>query len=76
MQCCYTWKDFVILDLGVQWSNFHKPLCYYDNFSLLDAITMLLIDVCLQLLITWYIDNIRPGEFGVPKPFYFCFTVR
>ena len=36
---------------------------------------MLLIDTAIHLIITWYLDNVRPGEFGVPKPLYFCFTV-
>ncbi|XP_067683948.1 phospholipid-transporting ATPase ABCA3-like [Haliotis asinina] len=59
---------------GVQWSNFHEPATVDDNFTLLDAILMLLGDTAIHLLITWYLDNVRPGEFGVPKPFYFPFT--
>ncbi|XP_071081906.1 phospholipid-transporting ATPase ABCA3-like isoform X2 [Haliotis cracherodii] len=59
---------------GVQWSNFHEPATVDDNFSLLDAILMLLGDTAIHLLITWYMDNVWPGEFGVPKPFYFPFT--
>ena len=60
---------------GAQWSNFHKPASVDDNFTLLDAMIMLLIDTVIHLIITWYLDNVRPGEFGVPKPLYFCFTV-
>ncbi|XP_046544461.1 phospholipid-transporting ATPase ABCA3-like [Haliotis rubra] len=59
---------------GVQWSNFHEPATVDDNFSLLDAMLMLLGDTAIHLLITWYLDNVWPGEFGVPKPFYFPFT--
>ncbi|XP_067683949.1 phospholipid-transporting ATPase ABCA3-like [Haliotis asinina] len=59
---------------GVQWSNFHEPATVDDNFTLLDAMLMLLGDTAIHLLITWYIDNVWPGEFGVPKPFYFPFT--
>ncbi|XP_046356645.2 phospholipid-transporting ATPase ABCA3-like isoform X2 [Haliotis rufescens] len=59
---------------GVQWSNFHEPATVDDNFSLLDAILMLLGDTAIHLLITWYMDNVWPGEFGVPKPFHFPFT--
>ncbi|XP_067683953.1 phospholipid-transporting ATPase ABCA3-like [Haliotis asinina] len=59
---------------GVQWSNFHEPATVDDNFTLLDAMLMLLGDTAIHLLITWYMDNVRPGEFGVPKPFYFPFT--
>ncbi|XP_067683951.1 phospholipid-transporting ATPase ABCA3-like isoform X2 [Haliotis asinina] len=59
---------------GAQWSNFAEPATIDDNFTLLDAILMLLGDTAIHLLITWYLDNVRPGEFGVPKPFYFPFT--
>ncbi|XP_035828410.1 ATP-binding cassette sub-family A member 3 [Aplysia californica] len=34
---------------------------------------MMIVDIGLHLLITWYMDNIYPGEFGVPKPLYFPF---
>ncbi|PVD25013.1 hypothetical protein C0Q70_15510 [Pomacea canaliculata] len=59
---------------GAQWSNFHQPATVDDNFALLHAMIMLLVDAVIYLLITWYIDNVHPGEFGVPKPVYFCFT--
>ncbi|XP_076468754.1 phospholipid-transporting ATPase ABCA3-like [Babylonia areolata] len=59
---------------GSRWSNVYKRASVDDNFSLLDAMLMLLLDSFLHLLITWYLDNVRPGDFGVPKPLYFCFT--
>lgn len=60
---------------GIQWSNFDQPASVDDNLSLLDAMLMLLVDSAIHLLITWYVDNVWPGEFGVPKPWYFAFTV-
>jgi ATP-binding cassette subfamily A (ABC1) protein 3 len=36
---------------------------------------MMLSDTALYLLVMWYVDAIMPGEFGVPEPFYFPFTV-
>jgi hypothetical protein len=36
---------------------------------------MMLSDTALYLLVTWYVDAVMPGEFGVPEPFYFTFTV-
>lgn len=32
---------------------------------------MLLVDIVILLLITWYVDAVFPGEFGVPQPWYF-----
>ncbi|KAK3796087.1 hypothetical protein RRG08_044081 [Elysia crispata] len=59
---------------GAQWNNFHKPGAVDDNISLLECMLMLLCDSLIHCIITWYLDNVRPGEFGVPKPFYFPFT--
>ncbi|KAL8611831.1 hypothetical protein ACOMHN_041293 [Nucella lapillus] len=59
---------------GAKWNNFSKTATVDDNFTLLQAMVMLLVDSAIHLLITWYIENVRPGEFGVPRPYYFCFT--
>ena len=61
---------------GAKWTNFADTATVDDNYTLLNAMLMLLLDALLHLLVTWYIDNVWPGDFGVPKPFYFCFTVR
>ena len=42
-----------------------------DQFALLYVIIMLWFDFKLYTILAWYIDNIFPGDFGVPKPFYF-----
>jgi len=36
---------------------------------------MLIIDIILYTVITWYLDAVLPGAFGTPQPFYFPFTV-
>ncbi|XP_069101650.1 phospholipid-transporting ATPase ABCA3-like [Argopecten irradians] len=59
---------------GAQWSNFNSPATTDDNFSLGMAMGMLLLDSVVCFLIAWYLDNVRPGEFGVPKPWYFMCT--
>ncbi|XP_041350183.1 phospholipid-transporting ATPase ABCA3-like [Gigantopelta aegis] len=61
---------------GAQWSNIAEPASVDDNYSLLNAMLMLLGDSAIYFLITWYVDNVKPGEFGVPRPWYFPFTVR
>ncbi|KAL3853226.1 hypothetical protein ACJMK2_016782 [Sinanodonta woodiana] len=58
---------------GAQWSNFYRPGTVDDNFSLLDALGMLLVDTVLYMLVAWYVDNVHPGEYGVAQPFYFPF---
>jgi len=60
---------------GVQWNNFYKPGTIDDNFSLLDAMVMLIVDTVLYMLIAWYVDNINPGDAGVAQPPWFPFLV-
>nr|KAG5693903.1 hypothetical protein BaRGS_014344 [Batillaria attramentaria] len=36
---------------------------------------MLLFDTAIHLTITWYLDTVLPGEFGVPQPYNFFLTV-
>ncbi|XP_060066261.1 phospholipid-transporting ATPase ABCA3-like [Ylistrum balloti] len=59
---------------GAKWSNFNEPATVDDNYSLGDAMGMLLLDSIIYFLVAWYMENIRPGEFGIPKPLYFPFT--
>ncbi|XP_070193926.1 phospholipid-transporting ATPase ABCA3-like [Littorina saxatilis] len=58
---------------GAQWDSFTEPASVDNNFSLLYAMIMLVADACLLVVITWYLDNVRPGTFGVPRPWYFPF---
>ena len=60
---------------GAQWNNFYQPGTTDDNFSLLDAMIMLLVDTVLYMLVAWYVDNVNPGEAGVAQPFWFPFMV-
>jgi ATP-binding cassette subfamily A (ABC1) protein 1 len=61
---------------GANWSNiWTSPIIGTgDKYSLAGAIGMLLVDSVLYGLLTWYIEAVWPGEFGVPKPWYFFVT--
>ena len=61
---------------GATWSNiWTSPLMGTgDKYSLAGAIGMLLVDSVLYGLLTWYIEAVFPGEYGVPKPWYFFIT--
>ena len=37
---------------------------------------MLILDSFLYGVVTWYVEAINPGDFGVALPWYFPFTVR
>ena len=34
---------------------------------------MLVVDIVLYIVLTWYIEEVRPGKYGVAKPLYFPF---
>eukprot|EP00045_Choanoeca_perplexa_P016896 m.234753 g.234753 ORF g.234753 m.234753 type:complete len:1739 (-) comp17391_c0_seq2:66-5282(-) len=56
---------------GVQWSTVSKPVSVDDSFTFGTVIFMFWVDTALYLLLTWYMENAFPGEYGIPKPWYF-----
>ncbi|XP_071953037.1 phospholipid-transporting ATPase ABCA3-like [Antedon mediterranea] len=56
---------------GVQWSNISRPISSDDNFTFLDVLVMLVVDAILYGIITWYVEAVFPGEFGIPRKWYF-----
>ncbi|PRD32326.1 UNVERIFIED_CONTAM: ATP-binding cassette sub-family A member 2 [Trichonephila clavipes] len=60
--------------VGVQWSNIAISPVEDDEYSLLSVAIMMLIDAILYSVLVWYIENVHPGSYGLPKPWYFPFT--
>ena len=60
--------------IGIQWYNVPMSPIPEDSFSLAHCIGMMMIDIVIYFVITWYVEAVFPGQFGVPKPWYFCFT--
>ncbi|XP_041455377.1 phospholipid-transporting ATPase ABCA3-like, partial [Lytechinus variegatus] len=58
---------------GVQFSNIGVSPSEGSNFTMATVFGMLILDTVLYLLLTWYIEGIYPGTYGIPKPFYFPF---
>ena len=56
---------------GVQWSSLNQPASVDDDLTLLHVMLMLLLDTVLYGLVTWYVEAVFPGEFGIPQPWYF-----
>ena len=65
---------FWISGVGTKWSNFHKPLSVDYNLSFLHVILAMCAASLFFVIVTWYVDAVKPGEYGVPEPFYFPFT--
>ncbi|CAL1285568.1 unnamed protein product [Larinioides sclopetarius] len=60
--------------VGVQWSNIAISPVEDDDYSLLSVAIMMMIDAILYSILVWYIENVHPGSYGLPKPWYFPFT--
>ena len=58
---------------GVQWSNLSKGVSIDDPFSFGDVLLMMFIDCIVYGILTWYIEAVFPGEYGIPRKFYFPF---
>nr|XP_058142277.1 phospholipid-transporting ATPase ABCA3-like [Dasypus novemcinctus] len=60
-----------IKEIGVKWDNLWKPTSLEDNLIFGYVLAMLLLDAFLYVLVTWYIETVFPGQYGVPQPWYF-----
>ncbi|XP_053776569.1 retinal-specific phospholipid-transporting ATPase ABCA4 isoform X2 [Desmodus rotundus] len=57
--------------LGLQWSNIGNSPVEGDEFSFLMSMKMMLLDAALYGLLAWYLDQVFPGDYGTPLPWYF-----
>ncbi|XP_074118834.1 retinal-specific phospholipid-transporting ATPase ABCA4 isoform X3 [Sminthopsis crassicaudata] len=57
--------------VGLQWGNIGKSPMEGDEFSFLLSIKMMLIDAVLYGFLAWYFDQVIPGDYGTPLPWYF-----
>ena len=59
---------------GLQWHN----LGYRTNstrLSMGETIAYMWLDSFLYIVLVWYLENAFPGEFGVPRPWWFPFSI-
>uniref|UniRef100_A0A452RDE1 ATP binding cassette subfamily A member 3 n=1 Tax=Ursus americanus TaxID=9643 RepID=A0A452RDE1_URSAM len=64
-------STFFSKGVGVQWRDLLSPVNVDDDFSFGQVLGMLLLDSVLYGLVTWYVEAVLPGQFGVPQPWYF-----
>ncbi|XP_025225531.1 ATP-binding cassette sub-family A member 3 [Theropithecus gelada] len=57
--------------MGIQWRDLLSPVNVDDDFCFGQVLGMLLLDSVLYGLVTWYMEAVFPGQFGVPQPWYF-----
>uniref|UniRef100_I3JKY4 P-type phospholipid transporter n=1 Tax=Oreochromis niloticus TaxID=8128 RepID=I3JKY4_ORENI len=71
---CENFSKFEEQGVGIQWRNIAKSPEDGGRYTFITSIIMMLIDALLYWLLTWYIENVFPGQYGIPKPWYFLFT--
>ncbi|XP_077866667.1 phospholipid-transporting ATPase ABCA3-like [Saccoglossus kowalevskii] len=59
--------------VGVTWDNLFNQVSVDDTSSMGLIYAMFIVDAIIYWLIAWYVEAVFPGEYGVPKPFYFLF---
>ncbi|XP_058835896.1 phospholipid-transporting ATPase ABCA3-like isoform X2 [Topomyia yanbarensis] len=62
--------------IGLQWSNLFTPVTVDDQLTVAHIMLMLLIDAVFYLLVALYVEQIAPGQFGIPKKWNFIFTIN
>ena len=61
---------------GLQWHLIASGVSPDSPFSMAHVFVMMFVDMIVYACLTWYIESVFPGEFGVPKPFYFPLQVQ
>ncbi|XP_032594289.1 phospholipid-transporting ATPase ABCA3 isoform X2 [Drosophila grimshawi] len=59
---------------GLQWSNMFTPVNVDDTLTMGYIIIVMLISCVLYMLICLYVEQIFPGDYGVPRKWNFPFT--
>ncbi|XP_071820131.1 ATP-binding cassette sub-family A member 2-like isoform X3 [Apostichopus japonicus] len=56
---------------GVHWNNLFSSPVEHDDLNLFQLWIILLVDTVLYAIIVWYVENVYPGSYGLPRPWYF-----
>uniref|UniRef100_A0A5F9DF62 ABC transporter domain-containing protein n=1 Tax=Oryctolagus cuniculus TaxID=9986 RepID=A0A5F9DF62_RABIT len=68
--CIILYIKASVYKTGIKWNNIFSPN-KQDNFLFAYILGMLLLDALLYFIVTWYVEAVYPGKYGVPKPWNF-----
>uniref|UniRef100_A0AAV2KFT7 ABC transporter domain-containing protein n=1 Tax=Knipowitschia caucasica TaxID=637954 RepID=A0AAV2KFT7_KNICA len=71
---CEYFSLFEEQGVGIQWSNLLSSPLEEDDFSLRTAIGLMYVDAVLYGILTWYLEAVFPGQYGIPRRWFFPFT--
>nr|XP_055034932.1 phospholipid-transporting ATPase ABCA1b [Misgurnus anguillicaudatus] len=60
--------------IGIQWNNLFSSPLEEDDYNLTTCLILMYFDAFLYGVMTWYIETVFPGQYGIPRPWYFPFT--
>ena len=69
--CAEIMATFELQAKGIKWQNINSTPFAASQFTMSTMCVILLFDSVLYLLLAWYIEALFPGEYGVPKKWYF-----
>uniref|UniRef100_A0A665XDU4 P-type phospholipid transporter n=1 Tax=Echeneis naucrates TaxID=173247 RepID=A0A665XDU4_ECHNA len=71
---CENFAKYEEQGIGVQWYNIGKSPEEGERYTFIVSIIMMLFDAAFYWVLTWYVENVFPGQYGIPKPWYFPCT--
>uniref|UniRef100_A0A8C2EIU1 P-type phospholipid transporter n=1 Tax=Cyprinus carpio TaxID=7962 RepID=A0A8C2EIU1_CYPCA len=73
---CEYFSQYEEQGVGIQWFNLRSSPLEGDSYNFTISIVMLYADAVIYALATWYIEAVFPGEYGIPRPWYFIFQLN
>uniref|UniRef100_A0A3B4YY19 P-type phospholipid transporter n=1 Tax=Seriola lalandi dorsalis TaxID=1841481 RepID=A0A3B4YY19_SERLL len=73
---CEYFSQYEEQGVGIQWYNLRSSPVEGDSYSFTISIIMLYVDAFIYATAAWYIEAVFPGEFGIPRPWYFIFQIN
>ncbi|KAM6938002.1 phospholipid-transporting ATPase ABCA1 [Lycodopsis pacificus] len=73
---CEYFSQYEEQGVGIQWNNAHFSPVEGDSYSFTTSIVMLYVDAFIYATAAWYIEAVFPGEYGIPRPWYFIFQIN
>jgi ATP-binding cassette subfamily A (ABC1) protein 1 len=70
---CELLAAFELQNMGATWKTFYATPFNGsgDGFTMNAICLILLLDAFIYMLLAWYIEGLFPGEFGIPRRWYF-----
>ncbi|KAK2908022.1 phospholipid-transporting ATPase ABCA1 isoform X2 [Channa argus] len=73
---CEYFSQYEEQGVGIQWYNLRISLVEGDSYNFSTSIVMLYVDAFIYAIAAWYIEAVFPGEYGIPRPWYFIFQLN